>query len=435
MIMASDKTSHDNSCACDEYRALSRREFFSRTTATAVALSVPAWLPRVTYAQTENMDRDVLVSVFLRGGADGLTLVPPFGEASYYTLRPTLAIPRPDSGSPSAAINLDGFFGLPPAMAALLPAYQSGQLLIIHAVGSTDPSRSHFDAQFFMEIGKPGDLSIVTGWLGRHLASKPPMKADAALRGLGFAFGLPQSLVGGPDTLPIPDPSNFGLAGNSSTRAARLAWLGNSYLIERDPLRTAALNTQRTINTLSALNIGGYVPAGGAVYPNNSFGTALRSTGALIRADMGIEAVQIDIGGWDTHSAQGPINGGMAITMQQLAQGLAAFHVDMNAANRMSRLTVVVMSEFGRVARENASQGTDHGHGNVMFVMGGAVNGGRVMRQWPGLAAGQLYQNQDLHVTLDYRHVLAEIVQRRLANPNLGVVFPDFLAAWPGVFV
>ena len=432
--MSSQKTSHDNSCACDEYRALSRREFVARTTATTVALSVPAWLPRVTYAQTENLDRDVLVSIFLRGGADGLTLVPPFGDPSYYSLRPTIAIPRPDSGSTTPALNLDGFFGLPTAMAGLLPAYQSGQLLIVHAVGSTDPSRSHFDAQFFMEIGKPGDRNIVTGWLGRHLASKPPMRVDAALRGIGFAFGLPQTLVGGPDTLPIPDPSNFGLAGNSSTRAARLAWLGNSYLIERDPLRTAALNTQRTITTLSTLNIGGYVPAGGAVYPNNSFSNALRSTAALIRSDMGIEAVQIDIGGWDTHSAQGPLNGGMAVTMQQLAQGLGAFHLDMNAANRMSRLTVVVMSEFGRVARENASQGTDHGHGNVMFVMGGAVQGGRVMRNWPGLAPGQLYENQDLHVTIDYRNILAEIVQRRLANPNLSVVFPGFTPFMHGVF-
>ncbi len=432
--MSSQKTSHDDSCGCDEYRALSRREFVARTTATAVALSVPAWLPRVTYAQTENSDRDVLVSIFLRGGADGLTLVPPFGDPSYYSLRPTIAIPRPDSGSTTPALNLDGFFGLPTAMAGLLPAYQSGQLLIVHAVGSTDPSRSHFDAQFFMEIGKPGDRNVVTGWLGRHLASKPPMRADAALRGIGFAFGLPQTLVGGPDTLPIPDPSNFGLAGNSSTRAARLAWLGNSYLIERDPLRTAALNTQRTITTLSALNIGGYVPAGGAVYPNNSFSNALRSTAALIRSDMGIEAVQIDIGGWDTHSAQGPLNGGMAVTMQQLAQGLGAFHLDMNAANRMSRLTVVVMSEFGRVARENASQGTDHGHGNVMFVMGGAVQGGRVMRNWPGLAPGQLYENQDLHVTIDYRNILAEIVQRRLANPNLSVVFPGFTPFMHGVF-
>ena len=171
---------------CQEYKELSRRDFIARSTATAVALSVPAWLPRVTYAQSAS-DRDVLVSIFLRGGADGLTLVPPFGENAYYTLRPTIAIPRPDSGSPTPAINLDGFFGLPTAMSALMPAYQSGQLLIVHATGSTDPSRSHFDAQFYMEIGKPGDKNVVTGWLGRHLATKPPARPDAALRAIGNA--------------------------------------------------------------------------------------------------------------------------------------------------------------------------------------------------------------------------------------------------------
>ncbi len=376
----------------------------------------------------------MLVSIFLRGGSDGLTLVPPFGEAAYYTLRPTIAIPRPDSGSATPAVNLDGFFGLPTAMASLLPAYQSGQLLVVHATGSTDPTRSHFDAQFYMEIGKPGDKNVVTGWLGRHLATKPPMKPDAALRALGFAFGLPQTLVGGPDTLPIPDPANFGLSGNSSTRAQRLAWLGNAYLSERDPLKTAAANTQRTMTTLQSLNIAGYVPAGGAVYPNGSFGAALRSTGALIRADLGVEAVQIDIGGWDTHSAQGPLTGGMANLMTQYAQALAAFHADMNAAGRINRITVVAMSEFGRVARENGSQGTDHGHGNVMFVMGGAVRGGRVLTTWPGLAAGQLYQNQDLHVTIDYRDILAEIVSRRLNNSALDLVFPTYTPTLRGVY-
>jgi uncharacterized protein (DUF1501 family) len=429
----SRNTTNDNCQACDEYRRLSRREFMARGTATAVALSVPAWLPRVTYAQSASSS-DVLISIFLRGGADGLSLVPPFGDPSYYALRPTLAIPPPGSAA-NPALNLDGFFGLPPAMAALLPVYQGGQLLIVHASGSTDPSRSHFDAQFFMEIGKPGDLNVVTGWLGRHLASRPPAKVDAALRGIGFNYGLPQTLVGAPDTLPIPDPANFGLSGSSSTRTQRLTWLGNAYQVERDPLRTAALNTQRTITTLSALNINGYVPAGGAVYPGGSFGTALRSTAALIRADMGVEAVQIDLGGWDTHSQQGPINGGMAVNMQQFAQAIAAFYVDMVYANKINNVTLVATSEFGRVARENASQGTDHGHGNAMFVMGGQVRGGRVLTQWPGLADGQLYQNQDLQVTIDYRDILAETVLRRLGNTNLDLVFPGYTPVMRGVFL
>jgi uncharacterized protein (DUF1501 family) len=424
---------HTDCNACAEYNELSRREFLARGTVAAIVAASPAWLPQVTYAQTEDTSRDVIVSIFLRGGADGLSLVAPYAENAYYTLRPTIAVPRPDSSNPNRALDLNGFFGLPPAMASLLPAYRAGQLLIVHATGSTDPSRSHFDAQAFMEIGIPGSREVETGWLGRHLASKPPMKPDAALRALAFNYGLPLTLAGGPDTLPIPDPANFGLSGTSSTRAQRLAWLGTAFAAQPDPLRTSALNTQRTITQLSAIGIGSYQPAGGAVYPTSSFGNALRSTAALIRADVGVEAVQIDIGGWDTHSAQGPLNGGMAQLMQQFAQGLAAFHLDMNAAGRMNRITVVAMSEFGRVARENASQGTDHGHGNAMFVMGGAVVGGRVMRNWPGLAAGQLYEGQDLAVTIDYRNVLAEIVSKRLQNPNLDLVFPTHTSFFHGV--
>ena len=239
-----------------------------------------------------------------------------------------------------------------------------------------------------MEVGKPGDLNVATGWLGRHLASRPPMKADAALRGVGFSFGMPLTLAGAPATLPIPDPANFGLSGSSSSASAAPRLAG-----KRLPVRAGSAQDGRAQHAahdraLTGLNIAGYVPAGGAVYPGGSFGAALRSTAALIRADIGVEAVQIDIGGWDTHSAQGPLTGGMATTMGQLAQALAAFHADMKAPAASNKVTLVAISEFGRVARENGSQGTDHGHGNVMFVMGGAISGGRVMANWPGLAPG-----------------------------------------------
>jgi len=421
--------------ACAEYNDLSRREFLARTTAAAVVLASPAWLPQVAYAQTEDTSRDIIVSIFLRGGADGMSLVVPYAEDAYYTLRPTLAVPRPDSTSANKAIDLNGFFGLPPAMASLLPAYQAGQLLVVHATGSTDPSRSHFDAQAFMEIGVPGARDIETGWLGRHLASKPPMKPGAALRGLAFNYGMPLMLAGAPDTLPIPNPASFALSGSSSTAAARLAWLGTSFAGELDPLKSSALNTQRTITELATIGISTYQPSGGAVYPTSSFGTALRSTAALIRADVGVEAVQIDVGGWDTHSAQGPLTGSMSTTMRTLADAIAPFHADMPAASRLGRLTVVVMSEFGRKAAENASQGTDHGHGNVMFVLGGSAIGGRVLTQWPGMSAAQLYQGQDLQVTIDYRDILSEIVSRRLGNTRLDLVFPDFTPTFRGAVV
>ena len=318
--------------ACHEYRQLSRRSFMARTTASAIALATPAWLPRVTFAQSANSARDVIVSIFLRGGADGLTLVAPFGDPAYYGLRPTIAIPQPDSTNVNRGVNLDGFFCLPNAMSSLLPAYQAGHLLIVHATGSTDPTRSHFDAQNYMEVGVPGADDLSTGWLGRHLASRPPTKANASLRAVGFSFGMPLTLAGAPDTLPIPDPGNFGLSGSSTTKTTRLNWLANAYASERDPLKSAALNTQRTIATLTGLNIAGYVPAGGAVYPTGTFAAALRSTAALIRADIGVEAVQIDISGWDTHSAQGPLTGGMATNMRTFATSLAAFHQDLAGA-------------------------------------------------------------------------------------------------------
>jgi uncharacterized protein (DUF1501 family) len=420
--------------ACSEYNELSRREFLARSAASAAILAAPAWLPQVAYEQAEDTSRDVIVSIFLRGGADGLSLVVPYAENNYYTLRPTIAIPRPDSSNTNRAIDLNGFFGLPPAMAALLPAYQAGNLLIIHATGSTDPTRSHFDAQAYMEVGVPS-RDTETGWLGRHLASKPPMKPNAALRALAFNYGLPLMLAGAPDTLPIPNPGNFALSGSSTTSSARLAWLGASFTRELDPLKASAQNTQRTISQLASIGINTYQPSGGAVYPTSSFGTALRSTAALIRADVGVEAVQIDVGGWDTHNAQGPLTGGMSTTMRTLADALAAFHADMVGASRLGRLTVVVMSEFGRRVLENGSQGTDHGHGNVMFVLGGSATGGRVLTQWPGLSAGQLYQNQDLQVTIDYRDILSEIVSRRLGNTQLDVVFPGYSPTFRGAVV
>lgn len=261
------------------------------------------------------------------------------------------------------------------------------------------------------------------------------MKPNAALRALAFNYGLPLMLAGGPDTLPIPDPGNFGLSGTSSTRTQRLGWLGNAFASQPDPFKTSALNTQRTITQLSAIGISSYQPAGGAVYPTGSFGSALRSTAALIRADVGVEAVQIDLGGWDTHSAQGPFTGSMAATMRQFADAIAAFHADMAGADRLRRLTLVAMSEFGRKAQENGSQGTDHGHGNVMFVLGGSAVGGQVMTIWPGLATGQLYQQQDLQVTIDYRDILAEIVSRRLGNTQLDVVFPAYVPTFRGAVV
>lgn len=432
---------HEESCGCTEYRELSRRQFVGTAAglsgAAAAAAVFPEWLPRIVLAQTQASQRDVIVSVFQRGGADGLNLVVPYGDNNYYTGRPTIAIPRPDANvaanlKVTALNNANNFYGFAPAMMPLLPAYNAGHLLCMHAAGQTYSSRSHFDAQRYMEVGKPADINYVTGWLGRHLSLVPPMRTDAPLRALGLASGLQKTLVGGPKTLPIANPASFTIGGAANTAAARQAVLAGDYTNAPVPLNASALDAINTIALLQSVNFNGYVAMNSAVYPNTSFGRALRSVATLIRADVGIEAAQVDIGGWDTHAAQGGAVGALSTLLTDFASSLAAFHADCIATN--TRVTLVVISEFGRNARENGSQGTDHGRASTMYAMGQGIAGGRVLvNSWPGLAIENLEQRQDLRVTLDYRDVLAEIVQKRLGNTQVAQVFPGWNATFRGV--
>lgn len=426
--------SHSHDTGCSEYRDLSRRQFLATSGAlSAAAVVFPDWLPRVTLANHFSSTRDVIVSVFMRGAVDGLAMVIPHTEARYYAIRPTIRTPAPDSLAANRAIALDNRFAFPPSMRGMLPPFQAGDLLITHATGHiNNNSRSHFDAQRFMEVGKPVDPDLTTGWLGRHLATVPPIHPSPVLRGLGLASGLAKTLVGAPQTLPIADPANYTIGGSSTTRAARMAMLRANYEESVNPLRAAALDAVGTMDLLGRLNINAYAPAGGAVYPNNSFGRGLRSIAALIKSDIGLEAAAIDIGGWDTHAAQDPNAGQMATLMTSFSNALGAFWADV--MNTGSRVTLVAVSEFGRNAIENGSQGTDHGRGTVMFAMGKGINGGRVYTNgWPGLDAAQLEDRRDLRVTLDYRDVLAEIVERRLENTNLGFVFPGWRPTVRGV--
>jgi len=419
---------------CAEYRELSRRGFLGAAgCGAAIFAAAPVWLPRVALAKDyRSAQKDVIVSIYLRGAADGLSFVPPYADPYYYSSRPTIAIPRPDSTQPIKAYDLDGFFGLAPSLGALREPYEEGHLLFIQACGSTDSSRSHFDAQRFMEVGKPNDPSLVTGWLGRHLATTAPKDPNALLRAVGISSGLQRTLVGGPLTLPIPDLDNFGLTGSGSTNAARMTALNDMYGGVTDPLKAAGVNTVATINLLNTINFAGYQPSGGAAYPTGSLGLAMKSTAALVKAQVGVEAVAIDVSGWDTHANQGVLVGTMAGLMQSLGDSMAAFHRDMSAGNAPSTL-VVAMSEFGRRVAENGSVGTDHGHGNLMMVMGPGAQGGRVLSQWPGLGPGQLYQSLDLQVTTDYRDVLAEICSKRLGSSNLPALFPNYTPTFKGV--
>jgi uncharacterized protein (DUF1501 family) len=417
---------------CKEYRDLSRRQFLSNTAkVSAIAALGPAWLPKVAFAKDYVSNRDIIVSVYLRGGCDGLTMCVPYGDADYYAARPTLAVPPPGGGA-NAATELDSFFGLPPALSSLITPFQDGKLAIIHATGSTDPSRSHFDAQRFMEVGEPGNSTSSTGWLGRHLASAPPLRPDSTLRGVGLNYGLPLTLAGGPLTLPVPNLDTFGPSGYSATRQARLKYLQDHYGSEDSDLATVASNTVRTIAVLDLIDFAGYQPAGGAVYPTGNLGYSMKTTAALIKADVGVEAVHIDVSGWDTHAAQGVFTGTMFNLMSSLAGSLFAFYTDVFSSYN-GNVVVLVMSEFGRVLFENGSAGTDHGHGNVIFVLGHGVNGGQVYSQWPGLQTGQLFAGRSLQVTIDFRDVVSEIVQKRLANGNLGYVFPNYTPNFHGI--
>jgi uncharacterized protein (DUF1501 family) len=398
------------------------RRNFLRT--AALGLSLPAWFPRIAFSAAPSAERDVLVCIFLRGAADGLNIVVPLGDAGYFQNRPTLKIPEP-SGAAGSAIDLDGFFGLHPSLAPFKELYDDGLLAAVHAAGSPADSHSHFEAMDFMERGTPGSKAVATGWIGRHLSTLDTGNSSP-FRAVGLGTILQASLRGPVPATALKSIADFHLGGKSSPAAdiARFQSSLSSLYADGAWLDGQAQQTLGAIGKLAAANPGQYPAENGAHYPETDFGSALLQVAQLVKADLGLEVACVDLGGWDTHAAQGAATGRLADLLAELSAGLAAFAADM--ADRLGRVTVVTMSEFGRRLHENASGGTDHGHGNCMFVLGGSVNGGRVYADWPGLAAGQLYGPGDLAVTTDYRTVLAEIVDRRLGNSRLADVFPNF---------
>jgi len=420
---------------CNEYNKLSRRTFIGGAAGLGTLAAVmPSWLPKIAFGQGGS-GRDVIIQIYLRGGIDGLTFCVPHGDANYYANRPTQSVPQPGGGAGSA-INLNGFFGLHPSMQAVMPAYQDQNLLMVHATGAVPNnwSRSHFDAQRWMEVGKPNDASVATGWLGRHLATVTPLNPNTSLRGIALEQGLIQSLRGGPKTLPLPDPDDYGYGDAWSDWTPSMAqWIGAAYTRMPDPVKSAALSTQATNDLLNTIDFQNYQPGGNAVYPDTGTAQGLRATAAMLRAQVGLEVVALDLGGWDTHADQGVNGGYMAGHLNELAEALGAFYQDLTGAG-FTNFLVVCMSEFGRTVQENASLGTDHGTGNAMLMMGPKIKGGRVLANWPGLGPGQLYQDQDLAATIDFRDLLAEIVDKRLANgANLSQVFPNYTPTYRGI--
>lgn len=405
---------------------LTRRQFLKGgTLATglmAAYASLPAWMPRLAFAQPYDEPRgDVLIVVFLRGGADALNMIVPHGEDAYYQARPRLAIPRPDANADGRALDLDGFFGLHPALAPLLPLFQGGGLSAVHATGSPDPTRSHFVAMDFMERGTPGSNERASGWVGRHLATLQNGN-ESPIRGIGWGTSVQTALNGGPSTVAMRSIIDYHLNGDERLAAQMMQSLTQLYALGDEPLAQTAESTQQAIDLVARVGYENYVPRHAAQYPETDFGQALRQTAALIRAQVGLETACIDLGGWDTHANQGGSQGTQAQLMARLAEGLAAFHQDMGPD--MSRVSVVVMSEFGRNLHENASAGTDHGHGGAMLLMSDNLQTAPVVAEWPGLTPDVLDRQRDLAITMDYRDVLADLLQNRLKNPALAEVFP-----------
>lgn len=389
-----------------------------------------SWMPRLAFAPKNSAPRgDTLVVVFLRGAADTLNIVVPHAEDAYYKLRPTLGIPRPDDNQASLRVlDLDGFFGFHPAMSSLLEAWDEKQLAIIHACGAPDESRSHFKAMELMERGVEDERGPASGWIGRHLATLDTGN-HSPLRAVGLGEMPQRSLSGSVPVSALRSIADFHLKGDERAVAHMRAALDTIYS-GADSFSTLGQDTLAILDILQKLDP--TTNSQSANFPTTDFGLALQQVSMLIKADVGLEVAAIDLGGWDTHFAQGGAEGQMARLMTDLSEGLAAFHADLR--DRMNNITVVTMSEFGRRAAENGSFGTDHGHGSMMMVMGANVDGGKVHGQWPGLREGQLIGPGDLAVTTDYRDVLSEILVRRLNNPALSDIFPGYQATLRGLF-
>jgi uncharacterized protein (DUF1501 family) len=388
------------------------RRYFLRCSAVALAGlgTAPSWLVRAAAQSGPTANRrKILVAIFQRGAADGLNVVVPFFEKSYYDMRPTIAVPQP--ARENGGIDLDGRFALHPSLRPLKPLWDTSQLAIIHAAGSPDASRSHFDAQDYMESGTPGKTSE-DGWLNRALESEP---MASPLRAIAIGAQLPRTLRGKSQAVAVNNVQQF------ETRNKELAGiLENMYASTTDPrLMASGKETFEVVRMIDSINRTPYAPANGAQY-QGGFGNALQQIARLIKADAGVEAAFVDIGGWDHHVNEGPQ---LTNLLREFGASLAAFTRDMGA--RMEDIVLVTMSEFGRTAREDGNAGTDHGHGNVMMVVGGPVRGGRVYGRWPGLEPEQLYEGRDLAVTTDFRDVLGELVSRHLAR-DVTQVFPGY---------
>lgn len=385
--------------------------------------------------------RRVLVCIFQRGAADGLSMLVPHGDPDYYRLRREIAIAPPGVQSSTAeqAINLDGHFGLHPSLAPLATLYHAGELAVLPACGNPGASRSHFEAQDLMESGVAGPRTLPTGWLNRLIGCCPEDAAHRAqIRAVALASEMPLSLQGPASALAIPDLDRFNISGGSSSNSSspqspeelftRLYLPPDSSqdsTVIENPAREPGSQGLAALAEIRKIQDRNYHPEHDAQYPGGSFGKSLRQVAQLVKANVGLEVAFVQLGGWDTHVNQGSARGALATRLRELSEGLAAFHRDMGA--RMSEVLVLTMSEFGRTARQNGNRGTDHGYGTTFFALGGGVRGGRILGDWPGLSEEKLYEGRDLAITTDYRDFFAEACLHHMGIPasELPRIFPD----------
>ncbi len=398
---------------------------------------IPSFLRRTAFALDQPLAsrrKKILVTIFQRGAADGLNIVVPFAERDYYSMRPTIAIPSPRAGvdAGQAAIDLDGFFGFHPSLASLKPLFDQKHLAVVHAVGSPDNTRSHFDAQDYMESATPGVKSTQDGWLNRYLQVSPELD-PSPFRAVAIAPRMPRTLLGPAPALALDDLRSFRLAPRRAlpdppALSGPEAAVEAMYASTSDPLLASTAHEMfDAAATLEQLNVDNYQPANGAEYPRGPLGKNLQQIAQLIKGDVGLEVAFADVGGWDNHVNEGGVEGQLAQRLEEFGDALAAFHQDLG--ERMADVCVLTMTEFGRTARENGNRGTDHGHANVMFVLGGPVRGGKVYGKWPGLKPGQLNEDRDLALTTDFRDVFAEAVVRHLGARDTSKIFPGFTAS------
>jgi len=400
--------------------SITRRTFLKGGAMAAVGTAaIPHFLTRAAFGATDPAAAyKRLVVVFQRGAADGLNIVVPHAERAYYALRPSINIPR------QQVIDLNGFFGLHPSLAPLKPLWDDKHLAIVHATGSPDESRSHFDAQDYMESGTPGIKSTTDGWLNRSVQSGHAGN-DTPFRAVALGTSLPRILAGKAPAVAVSNVNDFGIAHGNSAASPVSNTFEAMYAESVDSvLHGTGRETFDAVKMLKSADPAKYIPAAGANYPKGRFGDAMRQTAQLIKANLGVQVAFTDIGGWDHHVNEGAVDGQLSNVLRDFAQAIAAFWTDLGT---IAEDTVfITMSEFGRTARENGNRGTDHGHANAMFVLGGPVRGGHVYGRWPGLDPSQLHDGRDLALTTDFRTVVGESVARHLGNHDLAVVFPGF---------